>query len=300
MRKRIAYISFPTEHGNTPDVLSSQKVLDGLNVRFSATIHSQVGIPGEARIEVYNLNRKDLQFLSTSAATWAQKQTLFQLYAGYEGDVKMIYSGQIMEAIPESYPDVILSIRGIADVKWLGHNMEFQKSKVTVMDLIDTAAQEMGYPVNIDDRLRANNSLLNKSIDDISFQGSPMELLEKAQSMMGGVSGDPQTVFLNTSNGEINIWSPSIQSSATKLYISKETGMIGLPQPTGTGCDVKILMNNGIKIGDLVQVQSERIEILNTDYYVIAITHEGELRGNNWYSTLKCARVSNYKSNKNE
>lgn len=300
MRKRVAYISFPTEHGNTLDVLSNQKVLDGLNIRFSATVHSQAGIPAEARIEVYNLNRKDLQFLSTCAATWAQKQTLFQLYAGYEGDVKMIYSGQIMEAIPGSYPDVILSVRGISDIKWWGHNIEFQKSNVTVMDLIDYAAKEMGYEVNIDDNLRKNNPLLNKSRDDISFQGSPMELLEKAQSMVGGVSGDPQTVFINTANGQINIWSPSVSSGRAKLVISKKTGMIGLPSPTGTGCEVKILMNNGIKTGDIVELQSERVDVLNTDYYVIAITHEGELRGNTWYSTLKCARVSNYKSNKDE
>ena len=300
MRKRVAYLTFPEQNGNDVELLALQKKLAGLNIRFSVRITTQVGMPADANIEVYNLNREDLGFLSTIARTFQQKNYLFQLYGGYSDDVKLLFSGQALEAIPQSYPDVILSIRGMSNIKWWGESLEMKKDKVTVMDLIDSAAKEMGYEVNIDDNLRKNNILLNKVKDEYSFTGSPMDLLEECQNMLGGISGDPQTVFMSVYNNQINIWSPSVPTGVKKLIINKNTGMVGIPQPTPTGCKVKILMNVGIKTGDVVEVQSERIPLLNGDYYVISMQHEGELRGNNWYTTLNCALVSNYKSNKNE
>lgn len=299
MRKRVAYITFPENTGNDVGLFSFQKKLAGLNIRFGVQIYLQSGVSSQANIEVYNLNRDDLEFLSTTVKTLMQKQNLIQLYAGYEGDVQLLFSGQVFQATPQGYPDVVLSIRGLSDMKWQGVNLELQKSDFKVIDLIDRAGKEMGYQVNIDENLRANNQLLNKDVKDWSFTGSPIELLEKVQDMLGGITADPQTVAINVSNGQINVWSPSVQNRGKKLVISKKTGMIGLPRPTGTGCSVTILMNNGVTVGDLVSVRSERVKILDGDYYVMGITHEGELRGKSWYSTLELANVSNFKSNAN-
>lgn len=299
MRKRVAYITFPEKNGLDAGNFALQKKLAGLNIRFGVQIYLQSGVSSQASIDVYNLNRDDLEFLSTTVKTLAQKQNLIQLYAGYSDDVGLLFSGQVFEAKPEGYPDVVLKIRGLSDMKWQGVNLELQKSDFKVIDLIDRAGKEMGYPVNIDSNLRANNQLLNKSIKDWSFTGSPMELLEKVQEMLGGISADPQMVAINVNNGQINVWSPSVQNQERKLVISKETGMIGLPRPTGTGCSVTILMSNKVKPGDLVSIKSERVKILNGDYYVMGITHDGELRGKSWYSTLELANISNFKSNAN-
>lgn len=299
MRKRVAYITFPDSSENNETGLLEKK-LKGLNIRFRVTTYTNNGMSSDARIEVYNLNRQDLGFLSTIARTYLQKNYLFRLYAGYEGEEKLLFSGRSLEAIPQSYPDVILSITGMSGIEWWGVNTEVNKNSVTVMDLIDYSAKKMGYQVNIDAKLRKSNELLNKVQENFSFTGSPMDLLTQCQQMMGGVSSDPQTVFMSIENNQINIWSPSVSTGNKKLLISKETGMIGLPQPTETGCSVKILMNTGLKTGDVIELKSDRIKLLNGDYYIIGITHEGETRGTTWYSTLNCALVSNYKSNKNE
>ena len=226
-----------------------------------------------------------------------KKNHLFQLYAGYEGDVNMLFSGNALEALPDGYPDIALRIDGMSNIKFWGENINLEKNNVKVIDLIDYAAQQMGYEVNIDENLRRNNPLLNKVKNEFSYTGSPMGLLEECQSMMGGITADPQTVFINACNNQISIWSPSVANRGKKLIISKETGMLGLPQATQTGCRVKILMNTGIKTGDVVEVRSDRIKILNGEYYVISVRHDGELRGKTWETTLECALVSNFKSN---
>lgn len=295
MRKRVAYIEFPPETGNSPALLNSVKRIMGLNVRFNVKFYSQGGMPSEAHVEVYNLNRDDLAFLSTCSATWAQKQNLFRLYAGYEGEVKLLYSGQIMEATPQGAPDVVLRIHGLSDVKWWGHNFAVQSEDITYMQLIDRAAREMGYGVNVSQKVRQTNKRLNTSAKNFTYTGDPLSLISKVQSMMGGITGSPDTVFINIENEVINIWTPETVQKDSILLINKNTGLIGIPQPTGGGCTVKLLMNTGITPGQIVRVQSERIKVLNNDYYVIGVQHEGELRGNSWYTTLDCARTDKFK-----
>ena len=206
MRKRVAYITFPQENGTNIELLALQKKLAGLNIRFGVEIFTQNGMPANANIEIYNLNREDLDYLSTIARTYLKKNHLFQLYAGYEGDVNLLFSGMALEAIPDGYPDVALRIDGMSNIKFWGENINLERNNVKVIDLIDYAAQQMGYEVKIDENLRRNNPLLNKVKSEFSYTGSPMGLLEECQSMMGGITADPQTVFINACNNQISIW----------------------------------------------------------------------------------------------
>lgn len=294
MRKRVAYIQFPTKFGNSPALFATQKALDGLNIKFQIEVFSSAGLPSSSHIEVFNLNQADLEFLSSGSATWAHKQVLFQLYAGYEGQVSLLYSGQIMEAYPQGNPDISFKISGLADVRWSGHNFSFEATKVKIMTLIRRAANEMNYNVRIDKKIEQNNPALNKVLPKFSYTGSPMGLLQKAQEAMGKVSAGLDTVFITISNGEVTVWTPKSERSNQILLVSKDTGMIGLPRPTGAGCDVTILLDTTIRCGDKIKIQTTRIPMLNGEYYVTGLTHDGEIRATSWYTTLKCARASNY------
>ena len=293
MRKRRAYITFPEQFGSDSALLANQKKIEGVNIRFKVQTYNTAGSPASAYITVYNLNRKDLQFLSTGAATWLQKQNLMQLYAGYDNDVSLIAGGQIMEAIPQGNPDVALSIKLINGVQWLGHNLEIQKSDFNLAALIDETAEKMGWTVNCPQWLRDSSEILNKKISDFSYTGSPMDLIAQIQEMCGGFGLTEKSVNISMGMNSINIWSPVQQPGNPQiLEINKRTGMIGYPQPTTGGVSVQILLNPNIQTGQLVHITSERTPFINGEYYVVSITHEGELRGNNWYSTLECSRTT--------
>lgn len=296
MRQRRAFISFPEQHGSGAELLLDQKALDGLNVRFSVKIYSQAGIPAQAYIDVYNLNRDDLQFLTTSAATWLNKRSLIQLYAGYDDDVRMLFSGQIMDAPPEGNPDVVLSVRGISGPEWMTQTIDVQKNNLRIIDLIDYCSSVMQYPVNMPDWLRKSNEWLNTQIDNFSYTGTPMDLLRKIQNMCGGFCIDSRGIVLSAYNDQIYVWAPatSAENEGNKLLVSKNTGMVGYPHPTGVGVDVKMLLNPNVKCGDMIHLESERVPICNGDYYITAITHEGELRADEWYTTLECAHATNF------
>jgi len=290
MRHRRAFLSFPQEHGSNADLLDYQKVLAGLNIAFKVDITSQEGFGGTAAIDIYNLNRDDMSFLATTSAQWVKQQALVQLYVGYDDDVKMVFGGIINEATPEGYPDLVLHIRAQSGPSWTTKAVNVDKMNLKVMDLIDYASTVTGYPVNIPVELRNGNEMLNTRLDRFSYTGSTWGLLDKIQDLMGGFNISENNVFLSTYNDQINVWSPAGNTQpGGKLLISKETGLIGVPHIVNSGVVVKTLLNNSVKVGDTIHLESERAKIATGDYFVKEICHEGELRGNNWYTTLKCS-----------
>lgn len=294
MRKRKAWIVFPDADKDGNLMTGTQKKIDGVNIRFSVKTYSQAGLPASSFITVYNLNNEDLQKLSTSAATWLLKQNHMQLYAGYDDNVRLLASGQIMTAIPTGNPDVGLEIKLLNGAKWFGEIITIQSSDVKIIDAINIVADKMGWTVNISDKLR-DNELLNIVMPEFAFTGTAFEALDIIQSKVGGFSIQQKGINITTYNDEIYVWSAGESGKTPVLIINKNTGMIGYPNPTTAGVTVKILLNPNLRPGQMIRLESERMKFINGDYYIVSMQHDGELRGNNWYTTLECSRTGDYK-----
>lgn len=77
--------------------------------------------------------------------------------------------------------------------------------------------------------------------------------------------------------------------------ISKETGMIGLPefQPLEgqITITVKTLLRRDIKVDDFIKVKSSIIDTVEGMYFRVSkIKYSGHLRGNEWYSIFTAIR----------
>jgi hypothetical protein len=97
--------------------------------------------------------------------------------------------------------------------------------------------------------------------------------------------------------------------------ISPSTGLIGVPEQTEAGINVRVLLNPSIKIGQIIKLDSSNVnqlrygldgvnkettihnlytlqKVVNLSrdghYYVLSINHSGDTRGNEWYSDLTC------------
>nr|WP_224791752.1 hypothetical protein [Pandoraea sputorum] len=93
--------------------------------------------------------------------------------------------------------------------------------------------------------------------------------------------------------------------------INSDTGMIGLPVQTQNGVQVRTLMNPKLKIGTVIELKNSSIQqyefgLSITDvarremidqsnrlsanglYYVMLAEHQGDTRGNDWYTDLTC------------
>lgn len=291
MRQRRAYIQFPTMLGVDEILFNNQKRIDGVNIRFKTKVYSSAGMPMSSDFTIYNLNKEDIEYLTTCAATWQKKQNLMQLYAGYDDNVTLLASGQITEAIPQGNPDIGISVHMINGVKWWGENITIQKSGAKIIDLIQAVADSMGWAVDVSENLKQSNDMLSRLVDNFSYTGSPFDALKLIQAKVGGFNMDGRGINISTCNDVIYVWSTDENKGLMPvLLINKNTGMVGYPHPTTAGVSVKMLLNPNVRPGQLVRIESDRIGFISGEYYITSLEHEGELRGNSWYTTLNCCR----------
>lgn len=115
-------------------------------------------------------------------------------------------------------------------------------------------------------------------------------------------------------NGQLNMIPESSYMEGDVPVITSATGMIGLPEQTQNGINVRVLLNPNIKIGQAVKIDNKSIQGFrfglgvrqmltneNTElqaktnadglYYVMCADHIGDTRGNEWYSDLLCLAI---------
>lgn len=100
--------------------------------------------------------------------------------------------------------------------------------------------------------------------------------------------------------------------------ISPSNGLIGVPEQTQQGLNIRVLLNPNMKVGQVVKLDSTAVNqlrfglstdwqtlssnifldqrVLNTAnpdglYYVMVANHVGDSRGNNWYTDMTCLAV---------
>ncbi len=96
--------------------------------------------------------------------------------------------------------------------------------------------------------------------------------------------------------------------------ISSKTGLIGTPEQTQAGLNIRTLLNPAIKVGQLIQLDSPinqfrfGLDLTATSttnaftalqnqvnsqglYYVMVANHSGDTRGQNWYTDMVCLSV---------
>lgn len=104
-----------------------------------------------------------------------------------------------------------------------------------------------------------------------------------------------------------------VASSGSIPIISVSSGLIGVPEQTQQGINIKTLLNPNYKIGQLVQLTAgvntfrrnldfpSQVQNIKTAlqaqtsadglYYIMTANHSGDTRGNEWYTSMVCLSV---------
>jgi hypothetical protein len=265
------------------------------------------GAPNTCWIRVYNLKN--------DTANSIQKE--FQevsLQAGYEdGNYAVIFSGQIMQVKKGRESNVDSYVDLTCGDALLAHTHGF------VSKSIEGASQS--------DIVRAVH-------ENVSAQGvtlAPDALQTVGASKTGGVLprgkvlwglgskilrdvADTTGTTWSIQNGVLTFSDRAGYRSGEAVKINSQTGMVGIPEQTLQGIEIKTLLNPLIAIGGRVQINNADINqtantklsdkaywqqpsdrmyaTLSTEedgvYRVLVCEHSGDTRGQEWYSSLTC------------
>lgn len=275
--------------------------LSELRIRF-AVRRGTISTPNTADIRVYNV----------SAAT-AKKAQLKEfgrvvLQAGYAGNYGVIFDGTIKqvrrgrESQTDTYVD-ITAADGDSAYNWSVINMSLAAGS-TAQDHLKAAVQAMeGRGVTMGDRGQLSTNKLPRGKVMFGLTRDVMDNLGRTQDVSWSIQDGKMTLIPNTA-----------YLPGDAIVVNYQTGMVGLPEQTQNGVNVRMLLNPSVKIGRRLKIDNSSIQQVRYDpnvlaeadvvkqkiqnhlsadgmYKVLIADSYGDTRGNEWYTEAICISV---------
>lgn len=253
--------------------------------------------PNVADIRVYNVEEKTALRIRNEF-----KRVILQ--AGYEGNYGVIFQGNIKQVIigRESATDTFIDI--VAGDGDRAYNFAVVNATVaaggTQADQVQAAIGSMG----------------DKGVTAGHLGEFPGEQLPRGKVMYGNARNYLRDAAQTTDkvwsiqDEKVTFVSKKSYLPGERVVLTSKTGMIGTPQQTNEGVNVKALLNPMLKIGGRVQLDNASIERLKINltvpnsaanipapltadgvYYLLVVEHQGDTRGVEWYSSMVCLNV---------
>lgn len=275
--------------------------LSELRIRF-AVKRSDTATPNTADIRVYNLAENTAKLIQ---AVGPRQRVLLQ--AGYDSNYGVIFEGNMKQVLlgrenaTDTYVDLIA-----------GDGDRAYNFSIVNTTIASGSTQ--------DNQINASITAMNSRGVSAGYVGpTPIEKLPRGKVMYGNArdylrnSAQSTNSGWSIQDGRVNFQSKKSYLPGTAIALSSETGMIGTPQQTNEGVNVKCLLNPNIKISGRINLKDAVIERqklnldqiaaakgdtkainqltprgLNADgiYYVLTLEHTGDTRGVEWYSNL--------------
>lgn len=283
--------------GDNTGNLNNALDLSELRIKFVVKKSNSM-TPNVADIRVYNLSEK-------TAIQIKKEFKKVILEAGYEGNSGVIFKGNIKQVIigRESATDTFVDIMaGDGD-------LAFNFSIIN-----KTLAAGASLQNQVDEAIKSMNI---KGVTAGSIEGLNEQKLTRGKVMYGN-SREFLRAAAESSNTDWSIQEERVNFVPVTSYLpgevvvlTSETGMIGTPQQTNEGLNVKCLLNPKIKVGGRIQVDVKSVADYKIDltapltaksvpfpksyngvYNVYVMEYTGDTRGVEWYTSLVCLTVS--------
>lgn len=274
--------------------------LSALRIKFSVK-RSGTMTPNVADIRVYNLEYQ-------TALRIRDEFKRVTLQAGYAGNYGVIFQGNIKQVIlgRESAVDTFIDI--IAADGDRAYNFAIVNTTIAA-----GATQS--------DQVQASiASMAPKGVTAGNVGDMPKNQLPRGKVMFGNSRNYLRNVA-NTTGKTWSIQDEKVTFVPLKAYLPGEavvltsaTGMVGTPEQTNEGVNVKCLLNPLIRICGRVKIDNASIQRFKIDlnitdakqiaqsipapltadgvYFILVAEHTGDTRGVPWYTSLICLNVS--------
>lgn len=235
-------------------------------------------LQNECTVKIMNLRKsvRDYLLTETSPFNRPRRRKRLILEAGRQsiGYFK-IFEGDIVEASPSQPPDISLTLKASTGGWWkTGITTASYGGSVPMSTIAKQAAESMG--------LRLQNDATDKNVANYSYTGSTLRQVDQIRDMGYTTFVDDDTLYV-TDIGQ------AVKGSA--YVLSKETGMIGIPQPTEQGVKVRFLLDPQARVGSQISLVSEMNPAVNGDYVVYKLGFDISNRDTAFYSIAEARRV---------
>lgn len=235
-------------------------------------------LQNEAEVKITNLSKsvRDYLLTETSPFNQSRKPKRLTIEAGRESTgVSRLFVGDITECSPAQPPDIVLTIK--AKTK--------QADKGTVVavahgaqEQLSVIAQGVASALGLTLVFQATD----KSVANYSFSGGALKQIQKL--------GEAGRVNAYIDDDKLIVKDYNAPLQQTTNVLSKDSGLIGIPELTEQGVKVRYLMDPNSKLGGELELESELYSAVNGRYVIYTLSYELATRDTQWYCVAECKR----------
>jgi hypothetical protein len=276
--------------------------LSNLRIKFSIK-HSDSQSPNTADIRVYNVSQQTalsmLINLSPPSGIGVTTPGRVILQAGYQANYGVIFQGNIKQIIlgRESATDTFVDI--VAGDGHLAYNYAIVNQTLAAGS---GAMDQIGACVNATSPFGVTLGYTG-NFQDVKLPRGKV-LYGNAKNYLRAVS---QATNQNWSiqHEKITFIPKASYKPGTAIILTSKTGLIGTPQQTNEGVNVKCLINPNIQVGGRINIAEATIQDFKINlaapnsaanipppltqdgtYYCLVVEHMGDTRGVDWYTNI--------------
>lgn len=140
-------------------------------------------------------------------------------------------------------------------------------------------------------KVASNNNLIldfqatDKKIYNYTYNGSAAYQIRDLNAIGG--------IIANIDGGVLTVRDAD-KTNNNKRILNQSNGMVGIPQFTDRGINVRMMIDNTIKLGTLLTIESNQLPAANGDYVVQKIFFEVANRDQPFFYTLDCRALKYY------
>lgn len=260
------------------------------DLRMQFTVEkSLVGYPNKANIKIYNLKESSRKVLS-------EKDTEVLLYAGYD-DVVLLFKGNIINAIHRKDQTEWISELYCGDSitalnsSVINKTLPAGSNATTIMNELINSMQ--GVTKGITEGLTSCINNKRSLLRSLQLSGNVKDFLDKLSKQCGfDYSINDGVLETSETNKPLN--------DAPIYTITQKNGMIGSPERSDVGVNVKILLKPDLKLGRRIEIKSisETLNVGNLYfrkvppiknegiYRIDKMIHNGDTHDNQWETQI--------------
>ena len=239
------------------------------------------GMLGECELRIDNIAKSTRDFLIKKCVPW-QPPPAQRLYANIQLEVGrqsygmfLLFGGQAAAANPTQPPDIGLAFSSLANQYWLGNIGSVNMGAMSTLSLI---AQEVASLNSLTLQFKGTDF----NVGNFSFTGPVAKLIDKLNDL-GNVWAfvDNKNLIVLSSGPGSSALPPARNTSP--IVINSSTGMIGIPEVNTFGITVRSLINNELRVGDLIQIESTVNPAANGVFVIFQLGYEIASRDTPFY-----------------
>lgn len=229
---------------------------------------------------IYNLTKEQRNYILSRTSPLNNPRQLInmKLEVGRESyGTFTLFNGYIAKSSVNQPPDIGISLSALTNGFEVGTILADTQAPLTQLSLI---AQKIASNNNLSLDFRATD----KQIANFSYNGSAAYQIHELNDIGDVVASIDDTVLTVVDVGDAN--------NDGSILVNAANGMVGIPQFTENGVLVRIMINNLVKLGNKITLQSEMLPASNGDYIVQGITFDIASRDQQFFYTLDCLALS--------